>query len=627
MHRPLITAAVFSLALAASIGSADANPLRLGRNFSPHPLVTQEFSIRVDTKYRVNDMGFQACKSSGFSQKDPVLEWDLTEDFPELNVRLEDRAGGQAGSGGIVVMPNGGYLCSTKGDIYFKNWPKGHYKLYLHSISIGASAIVRFEIPSRSKDAVTTALAALPTFTVGQESGENPRYFAFKPTAKAEAADAGIGCVKARDQIMPLARINVTKSARYFLGTGKDRLFIVTADNKCAEPSDSPDLAVGVHTLWAVVPRDGTINAAELEIDDRSRPLAWRNVESKAAGALDAPLVISGKQRAAEKWASRDRLCRKAAREPDFYFTSDRPLQKVELSILWSKQRQVLHVFGPLETVKPTSSPWCDEEGRGGTQQSFDIFEGTYAVWVGGEATSVGSDYHVLLRRKDVEIAPLTSLAPIPDELEMHERALRNHYPYFNSDGLKSWEAIFAAAPDRLFVYARADVDEGPTKLRAGEPLLVQFSGNDRSAVWRYNGKNASVKTQLLTTARPEKIWLPERAEIPDARDLGDYMRDAGPEDQKDIDTYNKLDSKYTGCVGSYMAKNDPTWGHGHEVYKISGNGKVSNVSDEYFRTAAKKCGESKVEAAAKALMKKLAKTRDARYKAHLAAARKRFGL
>ena len=51
------------------------------------------------------------------------------------------------------------------------------------------------------------------------------------------------------------------------------------------------------------------------------------------------------------------------------------------------------------------------------------------------------------------------------------------------------------------------------------------------------------------------------------------------------------------------------------------------NVSDQIARAGQSYCGASAVDAAASRLDKQLATTRTARYKAHLAAVRKRFGL
>jgi hypothetical protein len=101
----------------------------------------------------------------------------------------------------------------------------------------------------------------------------------------------------------------------------------------------------------------------------------------------------------------------------------------------------------------------------------------------------------------------------------------------------------------------------------------------------------------------------------------------AGPQDEPAIVAFNKVDERFTTCLGAYLAKHDPTWGHKAEVYKLKRSGQVVNVSDEIGRAGAARCGERTLDLARAKLDKQLAATRTARYKAHVTAVRKRFGL
>jgi hypothetical protein len=242
---------------------------------------------------------------------------------------------------------------------------------------------------------------------------------------------------------------------------------------------------------------------------------------------------------------------------------------------------------------------------------------------VGGDDAAVGSDYHVLVLRAGSKVDPMATLVPVPTELAMPDRALHNHYPYFRGANLAEWTTMFTTAPEQMFVYTRTDVD----KIPAGEPLLVQFSNEHRTAVYRDDGASEQIDTRLLTTERPSKVVLPTAPRLPKVDSLEQAIDRAGPDDDKAIAAYRKVDEKYSSCLGDYLSKHDPTWGHDSEVYKIDGNGNVVNVSDQVARAGQSYCGASAVDAAAAKLEKQLATTRTARYKAHLASVRKRFGL
>jgi len=286
-------------------------------------------------------------------------------------------------------------------------------------------------------------------------------------------------------------------------------------------------------------------------------------------------------------------------------------------------------VFGPIGEAEPNTTIRCGGDGgdRGG--HAFEVFEGRYAVWIGGETGAAGQPYHVLVRRTDVPIDPMTTLAPIPTDLALEHRALKNHYPYFDDDeGLPGWMAAFTQAPDQLFAYPRTAVKDHDTEVAAGEPMLVAWSQpGGKSVLYRFDGSSVSVDTKLVTTERPATLSLPDKFVPRPAASVSAAIGDAGPEDQRAVDAYRKVEHRYDDCYYAYMSKHDPTWGHSGQLYKISGSGKVTNVGDEVSRRASSKCGASKVDAAGVKLIKALSKTRAARYAAHLAAVRARFGL
>jgi len=608
---------------------AAGEPIKLRAGFTG-PLIGPVVSVKFED-VRVYDAGYRTCDPGGgaFTTAQAPLSFELAEAMPELRLRLEGANGYSSGTGGVIIKPDGSYVCDDNhSEVFGNDWPKGTYKVLLYGQSIGGSAALRLDVPSRVKAAVDRAKAAVPTITLGADGATNPLWASVKPTVSAEAADIGMGCDKGKhDRVMPLAKLAVTSPSTWLIATPKQPLFVITPDQHCFDAGETRQLAAGSYELWTVVGHDGAAPPSiELELDDRARPLAFAAAETRDVGELTEPMTIAGTVRPPEQGPSRSFTCGGAARQPDFYLRSAKPLQKVALSILWGRVPQRVHVFGPIADMKPNSLVRCGE--RGDQDHSFDVFEGTYAVWVGGAAGAPGTPYHVLLRRIDVPIAPLTALAPIPTDLSLEERALKNHYPFFSGRNLTDWAAAFTEAPDQLFAYPRTAVKERDLEVAAGEPLLIQWSQHDgKTAAFRFDGSSVSIDTRLMSTDRPDPVVLPTRFTPRPVDSVSRAIEDSGPEDKLAVAAYQKVDDHYTTCLGNYLAKNDPTWGHSGDLYKISGSGRVTNVSDEIADRGARACGGTKLDAAGKKLMKTLAKTRAARYSAHLAAVRKRFGL
>jgi hypothetical protein len=625
-HAVFLVPALALAAAAARPAPAAADPIRLGRGFTPHPLTTPVLSARVD-HVRVYDLGYKTCDPGGgaFTTRQPILTWDLTEAMP-LRIRLENANGDQAGVGGVIALPDGTYVCEDRRDQFFlQQWPKGHYKLFLYGQSIGVSARVRFEDPGRSAGDLSGALRRLPTLTLGAAGAVNPAWPTLPATVAIDAGDAGPTCAHGRERVMPLAKLHVTRGSRWYLASGRHKLFVITDQQKCVDPTDGGTLAAGDHTLWAIVPDAGGPARYPFEIDDRAAPLVFAEARHQEVGGLDAPLVVSGTVRPTQRWFSRSFSCRGAARAPDLYLHSGQPLQQVEVQVLWSHVPERVHVFGPIEHATVNSRPRCGERDHDGHR--FDILEGTYAVWIGGDDGAAGHDYHLLVTRDGTKLDPMATLAPIPTELSLADRALKHHYPYFRPGRLADWTAMFTTAPDRLFVYPRAEVKDGGRTVPAGEPLLVNWSNDSRTDAFRWDGTSVAIDTRLIGADRPARIALPTKAPVPAADSVSRAQDLAGPEDARAIAAYHKVDDRYTACVGNYLSRHDPTWGHHAEVYKIGPGGRVVNVSDQVGRVAERRCGGHRLDAARKTLLRTLARTRAARWKAHLGRVRTRFGL
>ena len=235
-------------------------------------------------------------------------------------------------------------------------------------------------------------------------------------------------------------------------------------------------------------------------------------------------------------------------------------------------------MFGPIDRAKAATEPSCDN-----ADHVFDVLDGTYAVWVGGDGDgAAGSAFHVLVRRDGTKLDPMTTLVDPPADLALADRALKNHYPYFQGKALDDWTKLFTSAPEQLFVYTRNDVDLGDQTLAAGEPLLVASSKGDVTIAYRDDGIQVHLDSRFVTTQKPAALSLPTIARTPKLDDIAGAIAASGPEDAKSIADYRAVEAK-------------------HDAAKLA--------------------------AAKSKLLKDLDTTRRHRYKLHLIAVRKRFGL
>src|SRR5262249_53895736 len=195
-----------------------------------------------------------------------------------------------------------------------------------------------------------------------------------------------------------------------------------------------------------------------IEIDDRDAPLKVADAPHHALGALDQPVIIAGTVQPNPQRFSRD-VCDEMSRAPDFYITTDRPLQDVSMAPLWSPEEQGLDVLAGSEVT-------CDHDLERSTYDR-QVLEGSYAVWVSGKP---GARYQIQITRKGVTIDPMAMVGTLPATMTIAERAVEHYYPNLDRN-LGDHMALYLAAPDALFVYARVDVEGSP--VLAGEPLLV----------------------------------------------------------------------------------------------------------------------------------------------------------
>lgn len=577
----LVVATTTALALAVTTAPRAAHAQALQFNHTSASRSTQPLTVRIEN-IRTSSMGWRKC-SPAFTSRTPAVTWTLTERM-EMRVHIDGTASG------VIVLPDRSYVCANEHrSFWLRSWPAGPYKLYLTSSSNAAQAVIRFDNSNLEKQQLAQTMAALPEVELGSVA-HNPQFTSLRATFAVEAGNAGSTCAKAGQRVMALARLRVDRTSHWFIDIDRTdgrstvapdhELFVLTSDAHCIDPAMAREIPAGSHTLWTVVDEAATPPSYNLEIDDRDAPLAFGDARKKPAGALDYPLVVDGKVRTAQRWFARPHACGGSPRDPDFYITTDKPLQRVTLSLLWSRAHPKLHIYGPIEHASPTSEVSCNT-----SDHVIDTFDGTYAVWVGGDGS--GTPFHVLIRRDGTKIDPMTTLVDPPDDLDVAERAIRNHYPYSAPKALEDWTKLFTTAPDQLFIYTRNDVDLGDQKLAAGEPLLVASASGDITVAFRDDGTQVRLDSRFVTPRRPPTVSLPTVARAPKLdrpEDLAAAIAIAGSEDARAIAAYRAIETKQ------------------------SDNAKL-------------------VDAARTKLLKELDITRRKRFKLHLIAVRKRFNL
>ncbi|MFO0744394.1 MAG: hypothetical protein U1F43_01820 [Myxococcota bacterium] len=615
------------LALAGPV-RADA-PLELAPDFTPHPLLVRE--VHAKAEIYPDKLGITQC-GGGMTSAQPAFTWKLTKVFPELVVSFEDRAGNPlVGTGLVIFFPNGSYLCMESTEAYRTNWPAGTYKLYMLANSIGMETNIRFEIPARSKGDVAASLAAAPALTFASDAPIHPARFALAPRAVAQNQDVVLPCYKKATAVMPLANVEVPRAYQKLklrAPHGQEDIFLVDEGKTRCFEGQGEALAPGHYTLWAKVNRDAPPKALSLEVEDALEPMRFgAPLATETIATYPEPKVLTGTIRAPEPRPTNDDACHDAvALQPDFHFVTTEPAQKLRLKLLPSGGHQWLRIWGPLDKVKTNSNSQCIGDG-----QSWDIFDGTYALWVGGDKP--GEPFQLALMDDTTHIDTRLMPAEPPQGLGVQDRDVDRFFPFRtrmeHSEARRLDEArfFFEKLPEQLFVFARVDVkaDGDSVAIAKGEPLVVLGHANQQTFVLRGDGQERYVADALLGVERtapglPAAAYVPE---VPDA--ISSAIDKSGAEDKKAVDAFNELDLKVSGCVGDYLAKHDPTWGTNTEVFRISGSS-VVNVGNAVYAQGRAACGASKVDAAEAKLAKLLAASRKARWAAVYAAAKARFG-
>jgi hypothetical protein len=395
-------------------------------------------------------------------------------------------------------------------------------------------------------------------------------------------------------------------------------------------------------TKRVYVPDEDDLGHYTIEFEDTDRDQVYEaGIETRELGSLGEVLVLDGAVRTdtgppdSRRRGEYDCNSVQFSEQPNYFIHTTRPLKDVELYLAWSSTDLVLRVHGPLHAdgSRQTRQGHCEKDNR----LSYNKLEGTYAVYVGAPKGSSAVDFSLLVRNGKTEIDRLYQAPSIPSGLAIADRSIINHYPYLDTmddmyrrkhRGDETRMGLFRTAPVDLFVYPQFDLDDASAETRKGltlpvknEPLLVvDVHSKGKLQVLTADGELFWTWDKYLATAPDGVAAVPEALRQTDM-DLRTSLEHASPADAKDVKAYNKKKDKFDKCYYKVMERYE----NKVQIKRRGDTYEVSDLEEKGDRVARKKCGESKLDKAAKKLHAKLLKSRTKRRTDALEATRKRF--
>lgn len=501
---------------------------------------------------------------------------------------------------GLLAMPGNMFRCyehKTIGPtsplfVVEEVFQPGTYDVYAMGNGGNVATHVELTIVDRVPADAAARLDAVAPLELKVDGTPNPLYRELELGAGYAAEHLKLDCARNRE-VVPLTRVDVLQSSTWKLSAPHERgLYLQGPDGKCFEGGG--DLPKGRYGVFADARRDLKQAKVSVAVVDSERAFSFGPAPHVELTNLAQPLPVKATIAAAE---FRPRaLCGVGAREPSFYLDVKKPGAKAYLQTLVASGAVQWTMAGPLGSAKglTCSTSWDD------------LAVGSYAVWVSGERVGQPAWAQVVGRFDDQVAAAkaqgdaLAKLAPVPAKLELADRQVWWHYPWHPRDAKASVEALFLDAPAQLFVFVPGDVGE----LKAGEALLLEEYGPEKSMVRRATGERVQVRTERLVADKPATVTVPAQwPELKKPEVLKDAYEIASPTDALKLAKWEVMEAKRYGCVGNWMAKNDPTWGKNYELVNLRTG---QTVTDQKFRQADKVCNSAAVEAAAKALTKEV---------------------
>lgn len=592
-NQPASGQAAATAAASAAPAAAPGLTVEVDPATSPNPVVIDVGAVPTTVS---DTNGYVQCNNSdSYMSAAPVAR---------IVVKAKTRLRLLSRNSGLITLPSNKFFCyehdtiGATGLIFVNegDYEPGTYDVYAmgrsgQNVPTHVELVIVDRVP---KDAAALMDAAAPLEAKLQGSA-NPVYGSYdvKP-GTFQGEHLKLDCARNRS-LIPVTRLDVVDASTWTVSTVRENaVYLQGPDGQCVQGHG--DLKKGRYGVFVDAWNVGA--KVELALVDEERGLSLGDAPHVDPGDLKKPLPVAVTIPASE--FKPKPLCGAGARAPSFYVDVKKPMTKVSLNTLVANTDVDWAVAGPLDQTKRPYE-WCRTGGRFWEK----LEKGTYAVWVSAkDPAAVGQkayarllgnfEDHVVDQKAEGDA--LAKLNPVPADPALQERQVWWTYPYYRRD-TKAVEALFLDAPPQLFVYLTSDADA----VKAGEALLLERWGAEKSVVIRANGERKDVRTERLTTAKPAKVLLPEDwPEIAKPHEIKDGYAITSPTDLPKFAKWENDEAKRYACVGNWMEKNDPTWGKNYNLVNLRTG---ETVTDQKFRQADKVCNSARVEAAAKAVI------------------------
>lgn len=627
---------ILSLVVLLAPASASATEITLAEGFTPNPMELQvELKVASPRMYAfegatlpekdLGQLGFINCGGTNTTIERPAVVFHLPKPMRDLRMLLVDVPSDHPL---VLVMPDRRYQCVSK-TIYSNSWPAGRYAIYVTTDNAMLTRrSITFDQPERARAELFARFAKLPTLSSEATERANPSYLQVPITPAVPGRTVGIGPEHAF--LTPLATIDVVKPGNYTLRNGGGLLIL--DEREATIPTSSINdrwehpfykLAAGRYRVFGVTGDRAKPPAGSLAFASDTAPLRFADV-APAALAASGPTVLDVRT-ATEGDLWRKGACARLGRAPSLIITVGED-----------------YVLGTFRTAPNTRVSWDVYRLDGAPYQDMTcdvtggvrLPRGTYAVWA--HAGTAGTPLAVLARPARETPDPTYRPFEVAAGLPIARRTILWHYPFHGStvtdnDSKRTTlaapaEPLFLTAPDGMFV----STNRTQGAVVAGEPLLVVTTAADRIdggdptivEVARYDGVVHQVAADSLVDTLPRPATLPKKPELVVAKTVSEAYGILGAAEKPLRDALQARYDDFHGCVGGWMAKNDPTWGKSYELVNLR-TGRT--VSDEKFKVANRVCGESKLLAAEKKFVAGVNASRKKSALAYLASLKKRF--
>ena len=656
---------LWAVALGAPGAASAQKRVKLPETWGARPFTVELMRTQTPTRDMMK-AGMSNSQCKGKLPDDPQVVLEITKLPDPKYLWVDYRGKGGYTDSLVVITPTGGYHCFPIAFHLIKlnvPWKPGKYELYVASDEpMEKPGILTFVNGQTIGEANPKKVWSLPG---GIEP--NPTGVPIKAGPReAEISDFHFGMQSSRSSNGYCDKGSVTSwepAAAFDLKNPPEKLKASVKNGSIMVVNEKGGAWCGrTHTfdggwgagVWRFFVLDGKAgDELRLEFWDPETPAppVDRSVATtKVSTKFKKPIVIAGtvQTELTPPWFhERDQGCwrggRSWARKPDAMIEFERPLVGISLHRTWSHDDYQVRLYGPLdlEGFEP-KDVFCDLDGKSRR------VEGTYAVYVGGRKDSAGKPFRLYLMGPAVPKEPLRVMSEYGPEEKVRDRYLGLHMPGLETRATPSSALhlrLFAEVKSDLFVYPKFDLDEATARIHSSgvtrvfypkknEPMLV--TGTKIGSPARYwelrregrltppkkiyvrtiDGVTLLVEERYLLTAPDGRAAPPSKWRMEDPKDLRDSRRIgmAGPEDEKMLTRFRKLEEKSDKCWNAYWDRHysglDSPAGYDWDIVEVTRIGgkvvRAESLTERATKKTNRVCKVAQVKKEAKRLAKKL---------------------